>query len=441
MKKNDSCVEENFERGQFFVFVDQKPLFRLLSSPSTKKGNVCWLKYKQLQRVTRKNELSFGVEDCALLDIVDTDTEQNWVPIFALNIRLDKDGQKNANDIANEFGAARVDFREALLCLEDSKMANLLCKARNPARILLRWYRTFKYCPRCAAPLKMKISKASASCIQCKSEYYPPVSPAAIVLVMDSTRQNVVLIRHPWHPPGLYTAIAGFNECALQGAQANITITVTVYLIETMEEPNGVIDLTCTEDGEVVEVIDLTRPIDCERSANENRRRTVLADRRAQAPSKGGDGQPSDSRLCKCPVCYETFEDVLDGEYDLMALPCGHVICHPCLCETLEETAIREVSEEVGLDVNALEYVGMSQAWPFPHNSLMCAFFGQVADSNARLDPENSGLKAQWFPKDVVKKAFEKSANVVWTTEKNAELRLPPRGVIAHAMIERWLFF
>ncbi|KHJ45201.1 hypothetical protein D918_04505 [Trichuris suis] len=131
MKSNDSSVEESFERGQFFIFVDQKPLLRLLPSPTTKKYHLCCLKYEQLQRVTGKSDLSLGVEDCALLDIVDNGTEQRWLPIFALNIRLDEDEQKNANDIANDFDAERLDFRQALFCLENSKMANLLSKARN----------------------------------------------------------------------------------------------------------------------------------------------------------------------------------------------------------------------------------------------------------------------------------------------------------------------
>ncbi|KHJ45199.1 hydrolase, NUDIX family [Trichuris suis] len=130
------------------------------------------------------------------------------------------------------------------------------------------------------------------------------------------------------------------------------------------------------------------------------------------------------------PLLKRCFVWAIEELYIVFVTPTG---------ETLEETAIREVSEEVGLEMNTLEYMGMSQAWPFPQNSLMCAFFGQVANANTQLDPENSGLKAKWFPKDVVKRAFKNSGNVVCTEDKNAELRLPPPGVIAHDMIKRWL--
>ncbi|KHJ45200.1 zinc finger, C3HC4 type [Trichuris suis] len=91
-----------------------------------------------------------------------------------------------------------------------------------------------------------------------------------------------------------------------------------------------VIDLTCMEEAEVVEVIDLTRSTERERSADARHRHTVFAEQRAEAANKG-DRRLYDSRVCKCPVCFETFEELLDSEYDLMALPCGHVLCHRCL--------------------------------------------------------------------------------------------------------------
>lgn len=45
--------------------------------------------------------------------------------------------------------------------------------------------------------------------------------------------------------------------------------------------------------------------------------------------------------------------------------------------ESLEETIVREVREEVGVDVNDIRYFG-SQSWPFPH-SLMIAFTAAYA--------------------------------------------------------------
>lgn len=62
--------------------------------------------------------------------------------------------------------------------------------------------------------------------------------------------------------------------------------------------------------------------------------------------------------------------------------------------ETLEQCAVRETREEVGIEIANLRYFH-SQSWPFP-NSLMLAFFADYAGGSLRLDPteiEDAG----WF--------------------------------------------
>jgi NAD+ diphosphatase len=44
--------------------------------------------------------------------------------------------------------------------------------------------------------------------------------------------------------------------------------------------------------------------------------------------------------------------------------------------ETLEEAVVREVAEEVGIQIDNIKYWG-SQSWPFPSNSLMVGFTAQ----------------------------------------------------------------
>lgn len=62
--------------------------------------------------------------------------------------------------------------------------------------------------------------------------------------------------------------------------------------------------------------------------------------------------------------------------------------------ETLEQCAVREVREEVGVKIANLRYFG-SQSWPFP-NSLMVAYFADYDGGEIMADLEEIE-DAQWF--------------------------------------------
>jgi NAD+ diphosphatase len=62
--------------------------------------------------------------------------------------------------------------------------------------------------------------------------------------------------------------------------------------------------------------------------------------------------------------------------------------------ETLEQAAVREVKEEVGVDITNLNYVG-SQPWPFPH-SLMTGFTADYKQGDIVCQPHEIA-EASWF--------------------------------------------
>jgi len=85
--------------------------------------------------------------------------------------------------------------------------------------------------------------------------------------------------------------------------------------------------------------------------------------------------------------------------------------------ETLEECAMREVREEVGVRIANLRYFG-SQPWPFP-NSLMIGFTAEYAGGEINLE-ESEIADARWFaPPDMP--------------------QLPPKISIARQLIESYL--
>jgi NAD+ diphosphatase len=85
--------------------------------------------------------------------------------------------------------------------------------------------------------------------------------------------------------------------------------------------------------------------------------------------------------------------------------------------ESLEETVVREVKEEVGIDVHNVRYFG-SQPWPFGR-SLMVGYTAEYAGGELRVD-EKEIAEARWFPPDSLP-------------------RIPPRVSIARHLIDSFL--
>lgn len=101
--------------------------------------------------------------------------------------------------------------------------------------------------------------------------------------------------------------------------------------------------------------------------------------------------------------------------------------------ESFESCVVREISEEVGLTVTDVEYLG-SQPWPFPR-SLMIGF-------HALGDPEqefsfNDGeiAEAAWFTRAEIREALDKGD---WSSDSASRLLLPGSISIAREIIESW---
>ena len=119
--------------------------------------------------------------------------------------------------------------------------------------------------------------------------------------------------------------------------------------------------------------------------------------------------------------------------------------------ESFEDAVLREVKEEVGIDVDpsTIHYVG-SQPWPFPR-STMIGFVATCLDDHQpfALDLEEI-QQAQWFHRDDIRKATSilhdhhmtmdpHVANDILTRHPDLPCLLPPPGVIARTLIDYWL--
>jgi NAD+ diphosphatase len=92
--------------------------------------------------------------------------------------------------------------------------------------------------------------------------------------------------------------------------------------------------------------------------------------------------------------------------------------------ETLEEAVRREVFEESGITVGAVQYHS-SQPWPFPGN-IMLGFYGEGLSEDITIDPEEM-LDVRWFSRGQIRNHGANGFN------------LPRVDSIARRLIEDWL--
>ena len=93
--------------------------------------------------------------------------------------------------------------------------------------------------------------------------------------------------------------------------------------------------------------------------------------------------------------------------------------------ETLEQTVVREVAEEVGLRIGRVRYAA-SQPWAFS-NSLMIGFFAWSETEALQVNTEELE-RADWYSRDEIN-----------AHRGSDSFRLPRRDSIARFMIESWM--
>lgn len=95
--------------------------------------------------------------------------------------------------------------------------------------------------------------------------------------------------------------------------------------------------------------------------------------------------------------------------------------------ETLEAAVRREVFEEAGVTVGAVEYLA-SQPWAFP-NSLMFGCRGKATSQDITIDPKEIE-DARWFSREEIMQAF---------SGQHPTLMPARKGAIAQFLLRNWL--
>jgi len=109
--------------------------------------------------------------------------------------------------------------------------------------------------------------------------------------------------------------------------------------------------------------------------------------------------------------------------------------------ESAEAAVVREVAEEVGVQVSHLRYEG-SQAWPYPA-SLMLGFTG-YADPRQPLRPDQTEIaEARWFTRAEIAALLSERPDPggapYGASPPGSAVALPGPASIAHYLIRTWL--
>jgi NAD+ diphosphatase len=102
--------------------------------------------------------------------------------------------------------------------------------------------------------------------------------------------------------------------------------------------------------------------------------------------------------------------------------------------ESAEATVVREVAEEVGVQVSRLQYVA-SQAWPFP-GSLMLGFTAYADPRQPVRTDQEEISEARWFSRREIAAVL---AGEDVPAGKGGPVGLPMAASIAHFLIRHWL--
>ncbi|MFD6221099.1 NAD(+) diphosphatase [Nocardia asteroides] len=102
--------------------------------------------------------------------------------------------------------------------------------------------------------------------------------------------------------------------------------------------------------------------------------------------------------------------------------------------ESLERCVVREIHEEVGVDVTDVTYLG-SQPWPFPR-SLMVGFAAVGDPAQELVFSDGEIAEAHWFTREEVRAALRAGD---WSArDQGARLLVPGSISIARTIIESW---
>ncbi|XP_053640242.2 NAD(P)H pyrophosphatase NUDT13, mitochondrial isoform X2 [Cherax quadricarinatus] len=193
LKEQDSVCASHIPGGKFLLYSQSKPLLRI--DKANTEDALVWLTYPEVIQYYPQ-VLSSSI----LLDVAEDGTPRYSVQVGALPTTTQ-------DKLESTTGATFTDLRLALFMVS-WRDAHTLSRANS----VLLWNRNNAFCGKCGSPTERNAAGHLRRCSSCNMTHYPSAIPVGIVLVTDPSHQNIVLVRQPRQPPGMYSCIAGFSD-------------------------------------------------------------------------------------------------------------------------------------------------------------------------------------------------------------------------------------
>ncbi|AUR50759.1 NAD(+) diphosphatase [Aquella oligotrophica] len=110
-----------------------------------------------------------------------------------------------AQDIATDSGLKLLNLRMALNILPTESIPTIIY-----AQQIIYYQVNNRFCSKCGTPTSLNSEEKWLTCIKCKRDIYPKISPAMIVAVIKDDQLLMAQANH--YAPEMWSILAGFSE-------------------------------------------------------------------------------------------------------------------------------------------------------------------------------------------------------------------------------------
>ncbi|CAB3369221.1 Hypothetical predicted protein [Cloeon dipterum] len=193
LKQVDKFSDEQLHEAKYFIFVRKEG--KVLISKASR-GSLAEINFQDVE------VLQNDVKDKAVFVDLARGSDKCRFAIEVPSLSPEEQSQWEEK-LHGKF----VHLRQSLFLLSSEQSALV-----SQSRALFTWRRRRNFCPECGSAVKPAAGHSHKVCTNCDTPQYPYTAPVGIALVENEDHSQVLLVRQPRHPPGMFSCLAGFVD-------------------------------------------------------------------------------------------------------------------------------------------------------------------------------------------------------------------------------------